>query len=703
MKSNRLASEKSPYLLQHAHNPVDWFPWGDEAFEKARQEDKPIFLSVGYSTCYWCHVMEREIFENESIAEKLNRTAVCIKVDREERPDIDRVYMSALQAMTGSGGWPLSMFLTPDLEPFFGATYIPPVDHPGRPGFPLILERIHEVWTSDRKQVLEAGQRIGEYLRQLTAAAPAPHVAAEEGLDAAFESFSRNYDSINGGFGGAPKFPRPVALNFLLRHYSRTNNPLSLEMVLETLRRMAKGGMFDHLGGGFHRYATDERWHVPHFEKMLYDQALLAISYLEAFQITHDPFFSTIAREVLDYVLRDLSHPDGGFYSAEDAESAPDARFPNKKEEGAFYVWTFDELSTILSSQEATVIGRYYGIEESGNVRDDPHGGFKGKNIFHCIASIEEVAKQLGLHEREVKASIDSARLKLLSERNKRPRCILDDKILTSWNGLMISALARASQILDEQKYLDAAVSSMRFIITHLRDGSTRELLHRFRDGEARFEGHLDDYAFLIQALTDLYEATFTVDWLAEALALTELQNQLFYDHDAGGFFDTTGRDSTVLIRTKEWHDGAEPSGNSIAILNLLRLAQFTGNKSYDQMARASLACFGERLMKQPQATPQILVALDTSLSKPIQIVIAGTLDDARTRALLREVHDRYLPNKILVLADEARGLHSFAPFVPFIASLKTIDGMPAAYVCENYACQLPTTDPTVLRGQLLR
>ena len=700
---NRLIHEKSPYLLQHAYNPVDWFPWCEEAFQKARLEEKPIFLSIGYSTCYWCHVMEREVFENESIAALMNRMLVCIKVDREERPDIDRVYMSALQAMTGSGGWPMSMFLTSDLKPFFGATYIPPVDQFNRPGFPQILERIRELWTTDQAQVVEAGQRMSEYLQQMTSSAPQPIDVDQRALDTCFEYFRNNYDSLNGGFGNAPKFPRPAVLNFLLRYYARTKNQQALEMALQTLRVMARGGMHDHIGGGFHRYATDERWHVPHFEKMLYDQAQLAISYLEAFQKTREDFFADVARDICDYVLRDLSHAEGGFCSAEDAESAPDANAPNHKEEGAYYVWTRGEIDWLLSSQEAEVFVRRFGVEEDGNVLNDPHGVLSGKNILHVIASIQDVAQQLGLGETEIAKALASSRVKLFVARNNRPHCHLDDKILTSWNGLMISALARASQVLDDQRYLEAAEKSARFILKSLFVVLERKLLHRFRDGEARFEGQLDDYAFFVQALVDLYEASFRIDWLSEALTLTDQMNRHFYDRENGGYFDTTGQDTSVLVRTKEWYDGAEPSGNSIAILNLLRLAQFTNNATYDQMARASLRHFGERLSKQPHATPQFLVALDMSLSKPAQIIIAAESTDPLARSLLQEVHSHYLPNKVLLLADGGRGQDFLAQLVPFMSSIKMVNGVATAFVCENFTCQLPTTDREILSKQLAR
>jgi uncharacterized protein len=693
-KANRLLQEKSPYLLQHAYNPVDWYPWGEEAFEKARTEDKPIFLSIGYSTCYWCHVMEREVFENEAIATLMNRLVVPIKVDREERPDIDRIYMSALQAMSGSGGWPMSMFLTPDRKPFFGATYIPPTERHGRPGFPQILETIHQVWTSDRQKVLEAAEKASDYLVSLSKQEGGTIDPDERALESAFHAFQNNYDHRYAGFGGAPKFPRPVALNFLLRYYARRKNLQALDMSLTTLRRMAHGGMYDHVGGGFHRYSTDERWHVPHFEKMLYDQAQLAVSYLEAFQITHDIFFSTTAIDILEYVLRDLTHPDGGFYSAEDAESAPDHSAPAKKSEGAFYVWTSTELESILTEEESKIWCRHFGVEEHGNVKDDPYGVFPGKNIFTIVHTPAEVAKQLSVSEEHAKGILSSARQKLMAARNLRPRCHLDDKILTSWNGLMISALAKASQVLGDDRYLRAAEKAATFVQQQLRNSSTGVLYHRYRDGDARFEGQLDDYAYFLQALIDLYEASFDIRWLKDALRLAEDQNQLFYDHESGGFFDTSGADPSILVRTKEWYDGAEPSGNSVAILNLLRLAQFTNSQGLESMARQSFSFFGEKLLSAGQSLPQMLAALDFGLSKPKQVFIAGSADDPHTQRILRAVHSSFVPDKVLMLADGGEGSAELSIFLPMAGTLKRLEGQATAYVCKNYACQLPSSDP---------
>ncbi|HEX9615707.1 MAG TPA: thioredoxin domain-containing protein [Bacteroidota bacterium] len=695
-RSNRLNNEKSPYLLQHAFNPVDWYPWGEEAFAKARAEDKPIFLSIGYSTCYWCHVMEREVFENDSIAALMNRLVVSIKVDREERPDVDRIYMSALQAMTGSGGWPMSVFITPDLRPFFAATYIPPEPRYGRAGFPDILNRIHEIWTTRRQDAEEAGIQIEAYLRQLAAPENKGVDAGSLALDRGFESFSAGYDPQHAGFNRAPKFPRPVAFSFLLRYYKRTGTAKALEMTLETLKAMSAGGMYDHIGGGFHRYATDREWHVPHFEKMLYDQAQLVVSFLEAYQITRDPTFADTARDVLLYVEREMTSPEGGFYSAQDAESALDDSRPGEKKEGAFYTWTKDELDALLTPEEAAVFQPFYDIQESGNVRSDPHGEFEGLNILHRVISQEELCGRLKLPVSEAIRLLASARAKILATRPKRPLPHLDDKILVSWNGLMISALARAYQVLGDERYRSMAERACAFILGTMDDPQNGTLVRRYRDGEAKFEAHLEDYAFLAQGLLDCYEATLDARWLKKGMEFQERQNALLYDSVNGGFFDTTGSDAAVLVRTKESYDGAEPSGNSIALLNLLRLANLTGNARYAEMARASLFFFGSRMEQAPEALAQFLVALDFSLSKPRQIILAGNRDAPDTKALQKTIHSMFLPAKILLLADEP-GREVLGTTLPVLNTVTTISGKAAAYVCENYSCRLPTADPDAL------
>jgi uncharacterized protein len=681
--ANHLIAEKSPYLQQHAHNPVDWYPWSDEAFDKARREDKPIFLSIGYSTCHWCHVMERESFENDAIAKIINRFFVPVKVDREERPDVDRIYMTYVQAATGSGGWPMSVFLTPDLKPFFGGTYFPPDNRYGRPGFPALLERIASAWREQRAEIVETGSKVISQLRSISDPAATGAIADKTTLDSTFQFFRRTFDSTHGGFGDAPKFPRPVALNFLFRYYVRTQRSEALQMSLDTLRAMAAGGMHDQLGGGFHRYSVDERWFVPHFEKMLYDQAQLAISYLEAYQITHNALYADIARSTLDYVLRDMTHPDGGFYSAEDADSVIDPANPKEKGEGAFYVWTATELEQVLGHELYELFAAHYGVEKDGNVHQDPHGEFTGKNILYLRQSPERaVAQQL----QEVKA-------KLLEIRSKRVRPHLDDKILTSWNALMISAFAKAAQILDDTRYLAAAQRAARFILTRMYDPASNVLQRRFREGEAAIHGFLDDYAFFIAALLDLYEADFDPGHLETALVLAAKMRELFEDPEAGGFFTTAGQDSSLVLRMKDDYDGAEPSGNSVALLDLLRLAHVTDRDEYRQAAVRTLDALMPKMSSQPVAVPQMLVGLDYSLATKREVVIAGDPNVQTTRALLGELRSRFLPYTVTLFLDSDATREQLTRIFPAAGLMRQLDGQPTAYVCENYACRLPTTE----------
>ena len=695
---NRLIREKSPYLLQHAHNPVDWYPWGDEAFARARSEQKPIFLSVGYSTCHWCHVMEKESFESEEIAALLNRLFVCIKIDREERPDVDRVYMSALHTMGQNGGWPMSMFLTPDLRPFYGGTYFPPVTRYGRIGFPDLLQRIHEAWSTDRRQVLESAAGLTGHLAELMQSTPPGRTADGAALDLAFAQFARSYDAEAGGFGGAPKFPRPAVFTFLLRSSARSGNPDSLGMTTTTLRRMAVGGVYDQLGGGFHRYSVDAAWRVPHFEKMLYDQAQLASVYVDAYLMTKDTFFAEVATEVLEYVLRDLTLPEGGFCSAEDADSMKYER-PGEKGEGAFYVWTKKEIDTVLPQDESRVFALAYGVEEEGNAAVDPHHEFTGKNILYRARTAGEAALQTGLLPDAVTSLLRSARKRLLAERSRRPRPGLDDKVLTSWNGLMIGACAKAASGLGSDRYLQAAVRAAEFVLGHLHDPAGNRLRRRFRDGEARHEAHLEDYAFLVNGFLDLYEASLEVRWLRHAVFLTETQIALFEDKANGGFYDTSGEDPSILIRTREQYDGAEPSGNSVAAMNLLRLAHFTGDMRWRAIAERVLATFGPVLAEQPQAVPYMAAALGYSLGSPKEIVITGKRGAPGTEALLQEVRSRYLPESVLLFAET--GSTELATISPFAAALAVQGEGGMAYVCEGQTCQLPTGDPAVLRKLL--
>jgi len=692
MPTNRLIWEKSPYLLQHAHNPVDWYPWGEEAFEKARRENKPIFLSVGYSTCHWCHVMERESFESAEVAEFLNRWFVPVKVDREERPDVDRIYMTFVQATTGGGGWPMSVWLTPDLKPFYGGTYFPREDAYGRPGFLSVLKRIAELWQRDHERIAESGRRLIEQLARHLRAENSSGTLGEAVFDAAFNQLRRSFDPRFGGFGGAPKFPRPVVHQFLLRYWARTGNREALEMVLLTLRRMAAGGMCDQLGGGFHRYAVDDRWFVPHFEKMLYDQAQLAVSYLEAFLITGERFYADTAREVLEYVLRDLTGPDGAFHSAEDADSAIDPARPAEKGEGAFYLWTRAEIDELLGLPVADWFSFVYGVEEEGNVRHDPHGEFAGKNILHQAHTIDEAAGHFGADRELVQAALAEARRKLLEARGRRPRPHLDDKVLTAWNGLMISSFALAAQALGDERYLAAARRASRFILSRLYDPAAGTLLRRYRDGEAAISGFLDDYAFLIAGLLDLYEACFELEFLQTAERLADRMIERFEDAPHGGFYATAEGDSSLVLRLKDDYDGAEPSGNSMAVLVLARLAAMTGRMEFRRAAEGAVEAFASRLDSLPVSLPLMLVGAEFLRLKAKQVLLAGSKDDPATLALAHEVWRRFLPRRVLVLVDAA-AREALASHLPVASQVAPVGGKPTAYVCEDYACRLPVTE----------
>jgi uncharacterized protein YyaL (SSP411 family) len=702
---NALANEKSPYLLQHASNPVEWYPWGEEAFAKARREQKPIFLSVGYSTCHWCHVMAHESFENPAIAKLMNESFVNVKVDREERPDVDRVYMTFVQATTGGGGWPMSVFLTPDLKPFLGGTYYPPEDRFGRPGFPTVLRRIADAWKNDRANVVEHSDTVLTQLREYAAATP--DKSAEPGADnirACLNQLTRTFDDELGGFGDAPKFPRPVALNLLFRVFAREgresrDGKAALGMALETLRKMAAGGMHDHLGGGFHRYSVDRFWHVPHFEKMLYDQAQLACSYADAFQITRTAEFETIARDILDYVRRDMTDPAGGFYCAEDADSLL-ASGGTAHAEGAFYVWTKSEIGEALGEEAAALFNRFYGVEEKGNAPEgsDPQGEFTGKNILIQRMTLADAAKFSGRSEAQVATTLAESRAKLLALRSKRPRPHLDDKIMTAWNGLMISGFARAAQVFDDADYLKAAQRSARFVREKLvtKDGQLRR---SFRQGAGDVPGFADDYAFFIQGLLDLYESDFDIEWLRWAVELQHKQDTLFWDDEQGGYFSVSGTDPTILIRMKEDYDGAEPSPNSVAALNLLRLSQMTGESALANRAKRTIAAFSQQLANVPSALPQMLCAVDAAGAKPRQVVFAGTAE--QVRPLSRELHRHFIPNKIVLLAGGGDAQAWLAQRLEFLKTVTPMDGKAAAYVCEDFVCKLPTTDPAKLRELL--
>jgi uncharacterized protein len=718
MPKNRLEHEKSPYLLQHAHNPVDWLPWGNEAFEKARRENKPIFLSVGYSTCHWCHVMAHESFEDAATAEIMNREFVNIKVDREERPDVDRVYMTFVQATMGGGGWPMSVWLTPELEPFVGGTYFPPEDRFGQPAFRRVLQRIAEAWKNDGEKISEQGANIVQALRE---AARQETVAGEIDasiLEGAYQQFARTFDAHEGGFGRAPKFPRPVALNLLTRFHARNpetdSGQHALEMVLLTLRKMAAGGMHDHIGGGFHRYSVDGQWHVPHFEKMLYDQAQLASAYLDAFQMTDDGDFAATARDILDYVRRDMTSPEGGFYSAEDADSPiPVAAVYDRRgseigahgaplqktAEGAFYVWTKQEIDDALG-EEAPTFSFHYGVEENGNVPDgaDPHGELRGKSVLIHGTGVSPVENS---DAETVQKSLAGSRQKLFSIRSKRPRPHLDDKIIAAWNGLMISAFARGAQVLNDASYLETAMRAAEFVRAKLYDESRKILFRSYREGRSEVEGFADDYAFFIQGLIDLYQASFEVRWLKFAIELQCQMDALFWDDKGGGYFAVTGHDSSILLRMKEENDSAEPAASSVAALNLARLAAIRNDPELLARARETVNAFARQLMHFPSALPQMLVAFDFLKTAPRQIVVAGNRGEERVQELLGEIRKHFLPHATLLLADGSDGQNFLAEKNEAIRAMEPVDGKPAVYICEDFTCKAPVTEVQELRELL--
>ena len=711
---NRLAQERSPYLLQHANNPVDWHAWNEEAFARARVEDKPIFLSIGYSTCHWCHVMERESFENAAIAELLNRDFVSIKVDREERPDVDRVYMSFVQATTGSGGWPMTVFLTPELKPFYGGTYFPPESRWGRPGFADLLKELARVWKEDRGRVESAASELLDRLRLATrsgAARGGSELADESALTEGIEQYQMAYDRRRGGFGDAPKFPRPSELLFLLREHARraalgqaADAPLL--MATETLRAMALGGMRDHIGGGFHRYSVDGDWRVPHFEKMLYDQAQLVLAYLEAAQATHDDFYADVAEDTLTYVMRDMTDAGGGFYSAEDADSvAPEdvGREYAHKAEGAFYVWTDQEVDALLGD-DAPIVKRRFGIEPGGNAPHDPQGEFTGKNLLYIAQSIEEVATRSDRTPDEVSAALDRARPKLFAARATRPRPHLDDKILTAWNGLMIAAFARAGRVLiargSSGGYLDAARRAATFIRRTLWDEDTGRLLRRYRDGDAAIDAYAEDYAYLIWGVLELFQADGDAVWLEWALTLQAAQDARFWDAADGGWFSTSGDDPTVLLRLKEDYDGAEPAASSVSALNLLTITHLTGDSDALTKVERTLARFGPRIGAAARAVPLMLAALSAWVADHAQIVVVGASAEDR-RELLGAVARSYNPFATIIPLTTGPTQQTLARRLPFITGMSLRDGRAAAYVCRNFACRQPVTTASDLRQEL--
>ena len=704
---NRLGRERSPYLLQHAGNPVEWYPWGDEAFEAARRENKPIFLSIGYSTCHWCHVMEHESFENGEVARLLNASFVPVKVDREERPDVDRVYMTFVQSTTGSGGWPMSVFLTPELKPFFGGTYFPPTSRWGRPGFVDVLQEIRRVWTEDRARVDFAAAELFDRLKTVAGAdgrgRAETEIAGPDELTRAAAEYLGVFDRRNGGFGDAPKFPRPVELLFLLREHARAKDPALLEPVASTLRAMALGGMRDHVGGGFHRYSVDAAWRVPHFEKMLYDQAQLTIAYLEAAQATGQDFFAAVAEDTIAYVLRDMRDDEtGGFYSAEDADSLPHADSTEKRE-GAFYVWSDEEIGHLLGP-DANVFRARFGIEPDGNAPQDPQGEFTGQNILSTARPLESVAAESTTPMDEVMAALGRARRTLFAARATRPRPHLDDKILVSWNGLMIAALARAARVLPERpdraEWLEAATRAARFIRATLWRPEEQRLLRRYRDGDAAIDAYAEDYACLVWGLLELFECDGDVSWLDWARQLQARQDALFWDPDEGGWFSTTGTDPAVLLRLKEDYDGAEPSAGSVSAMNLLRLAYLLDDENARSMVERTLARYGPRAGRAARVMPFMLAALSTWHAGLGQIVVTGAPAAAGTVALRAELAKHYLPFAIVIPVVPGPAAVALSERLPLVGPLAD-RSTPTAFVCRNFVCQEPVRTAAALAGQL--
>ena len=697
MHTNRLIHEQSPYLLQHAHQPVDWYPWGEEALALARKEDRPIFLSIGYSTCHWCHVMAHESFEDPEIAGLLNRWFVCIKVDREERPDIDQVYMAAVQALNGSGGWPLSVFLFPDGRPFWGATYIPPRGQQGRPGFTDILRAVHRAWQGRRDELERTAAQL---IRAIDVeSGPETGKIEDDVQQKAFASLQQMFDAGQGGFGQAPKFPRPVVLDFLLRYWLRTGDERGLHMTLATLDAMARGGIRDHLGGGFHRYAVDRAWRVPHFEKMLYDQAQLASAYLDALLITADNRYGDVAAEIFHYVQARLQDPGGGFYSAEDADS-DDPYHAGGHGEGLYYLWTEEDIVRTLGAKRAELFNYCYGVRFDGNVPVDPRQEFKGRNILYRRHTDREAAARFAVDEVTLGRELEQARAKLLARREERVRPHLDDKVITAWNGLMIGALARGGAILRRPDLVESAARAADFIQAHLFDPEKGTLLRRYRAGNAGVAGQLDDYAFLVSGLLELYRVQQEPELLQRAVLLTRSMIRLF--RDRGRFFDSVAADG-VPLRLSADYDGAEPAPNSVAAMNLLRLADLTGNQEWRTMALATVESFSSRLNSHPAALVAMLCALDRSGGKPRQVVIAGHRGSADTRELMATVFTVYDPDLVLLLADGAENQELLSRGLPFLKGVHMEGNRATAHVCENFSCRLPVTDAAALRRQLVR
>lgn len=687
---NHLKSEKSPYLLQHADNPVNWYPWCEDAFNKAQEQDKPVFVSIGYATCHWCHVMAHESFEDEEVAQLMNEHFINIKVDREERPDIDNTYMLVCQMLTGNGGWPLTIIMTPDKKPFFAATYIPKKSRFGRPGLVDLIPRISELWNNEREKILNSAKEIAGSLSNAGKISPGQEMGAEV-LDKAYHQLSESFDDQYGGFNDAPKFPSPHNLVFLLRYAHQNDVSEARDAVTQTLEQMRKGGIYDHVGFGFHRYSTDRRWLVPHFEKMLYDQAMLMMAYTEAWQVTQNPEFKNTVEEIYTYISRDMTDTDGAFYSAEDADS--------EGEEGKFYVWSVNEVREVLDTAEVELIIEVFNMDETGNYKDEASGQKTGKNILHLTYSYEKLARERSMELNDFKNKIEQARNKLFNAREQRVHPLKDDKILTDWNGLMIAALARAGRVFQRDDYTELSNQSARFILNRMYKNYDI-LMHRFRDGQVAIKAHADDYAFLIWGLIELYETTFEIDWLEQALELNDQFIKHFWDEQNGGFFFTGDFADELLGRQKQIYDGAAPSGNSVAMMNLLRLAKLTSNHELEEKAARINRQFSGQAEQYPTGHTQLLQAVQYGIGSSFEVVIAGDPENNDTQEMLQALRNSYIPNKVVLLHPET-GNEKLHKLAPFISNQTTKESRATAYVCQNHECNMPTTDIEGMLSQL--
>ncbi|MFC2135398.1 thioredoxin domain-containing protein [Bacteroidota bacterium] len=689
--ANLLINEKSPYLLQHAHNPVNWYPWSEEAFNIAREQNKPIFLSIGYSTCHWCHVMERESFEDQQVAELMNDVFISIKVDREERPDIDNIYMKVCQMITGRGGWPLTILMTPDKKPFYAGTYFPKESKHGRIGMIELIKQVNDVWQNKREDIDKSIEQILENLNRLSAK-QSQHKLDSTIFNKAFEEFARQFDDEHGGFGNAPKFSVPHNLMFLLRHNQAEESDKSLSIVEQTLSEMKNGGIYDHIGFGFHRYSTDRNWLVPHFEKMLYDQALLSMAYTEAFLLTKNEDYKETALEIFEYVLRDMSSREGGFYSAEDADS--------EGVEGKFYTWSSGEINALLDSDESKIFNEVFNIKESGNFDDEATRAKNGMNIPHITENLSEIAANLDLTPIELKVRLNSIKRSIYIHREKRVHPLKDDKILSDWNGLMIAALAKGGKSFEEARLIEAAESGVKFILTKMRNNSG-QLLHRYKDGEAGISANADDYAFFIWGLLELYDATLNSEYLAHSLELNDIFIEHYWDETRGGFYFTPDFGEKLLIRSKEIYDGAIPSANSVALMNLVRLSRITAETKYEKYIEEIIDAFSDDILRMPSVYSQFLSAFSLASGQSKEIVIVGRRDSKDTGEMLRALNSNFHPDKVIIFVpvDEPDDpIHKIADYTSFY---NPVDGKATAFVCRNRECSLPTTNISEMLDQL--